>query len=433
MKADRKNWVAVEPGIYLGPYSKIYHERPTINGRRTYRSLGTDKLAGDAGARAIFSLRRARELMAREGAGVSPYTKPELKTVGEVIRRYQSDGCLDHQRQQRPTDTRTMETGNCKNLLLFWDTILIDEVTLGKCDQYCDWRRKQIERKNSTGYRTVDLDLNTLNNAMIWAWRCEIIKINPLAARRPKYSTEKNVRHCREFKARDIDQVHAVARWLFKKPLPDIQPKKHGGFRPGSQHRTEVCGWQWLLENLTGIRTSEALRLRTDAQPGKPGYIEDWKILHVDRSKNGVNPFIIITPDLEELLRALLEWKDRRFPNSTWFFPSYKSNGVNPVDESTLSHNLVKASKHFGLKLTSHGARAFYVTMRRSWGISDAQIAVEIGHTSGGATLIDVYGGVPTNWLTGSAPKMSWTPNSPRAWGVFETEASNIVQLRTVA
>src|SRR6266576_6680580 len=62
-------------------------------------------------------------------------------------------------------------------------------------------------------------------------------------------------------------------------------------------------------------------------------------------------------------------------------------------------------------KLTSHGNRAFYVTVRRSHGITDCQIAFEIAHTSAGVTLAAVYGGVPPHWLTGEGPKMTWLPN----------------------
>jgi hypothetical protein len=55
-------------------------------------------------------------------------------------------------------------------------------------------------------------------------------------------------------------------------------------------------------------------------------------------------------------------------------------------------------------KVTSRGLRAFNVTMRRSHGVLDSQIAFEIGHTSGGQTLARVYGGVLPAWLEGKAP-----------------------------
>ena len=53
----------------------------------------------------------------------------------------------------------------------------------------------------------------------------------------------------------------------------------------------------------------------------------------------------------------------------------------------------------------------------------DAQIAWEIGHSSGGATLAEVYGGIPPGWLAGKAPKFDWLPPKQQvAWSVFEWE-----------
>jgi hypothetical protein len=56
------------------------------------------------------------------------------------------------------------------------------------------------------------------------------------------------------------------------------------------------------------------------------------------------------------------------------------------------------------------------VTVRRSQGAPDSQIALEIGHTSGGSTLSNVYGGVPPEWVRGSGPKMTWLPSAAPAW-----------------
>lgn len=60
--------------------------------------------------------------------------------------------------------------------------------------------------------------------------------------------------------------------------------------------------------------------------------------------------------------------------------------------------------------------RAFFVLVRRSHGISDSQIAYELGHTTGGSTVESVYGGIPPHWLTGGGPKLSWVPAGARAW-----------------
>lgn len=50
--------------------------------------------------------------------------------------------------------------------------------------------------------------------------------------------------------------------------------------------------------------------------------------------------------------------------------------------------------------------RAWYVLVRRSQGASDAQIAHELGHTSGGACITGTYGGVPDEWRRGEGPHM---------------------------
>ena len=58
----------------------------------------------------------------------------------------------------------------------------------------------------------------------------------------------------------------------------------------------------------------------------------------------------------------------------------------------------------------------------------DSQIAVEIGHSSGGSTLENVYGGVPPNWLSGEAPKLNWLPAHRKpAWDVLELDVLNLV------
>jgi len=178
-----------------------------------------------------------------------------------------------------------------------------------------------------------------------------------------------------------------------------------------------VLGWQALVEAYTGLRTGEALTLRTDAQPHKPGWITpDGKSLCVWRSKgqDGVNPFVAINEGLRQTLDALFRWKHEKHPDSPWFFPSPRNPG-HAVSKRALSHALKRIRPKLGRKITSHGFRAFYVTVRRSHGIMDSQIAWEIGHTSGGATLIEVYGGVPPHWLTGDGPQMAWLPTAVEA------------------
>lgn len=254
--------------------------------------------------------------------------------------------------------------------------------------------------KGYAGNRTVDMELTTLSNAFLWACRKELVRSNPMSVYRPRYCSDKNIRHCREFMPNDADELHRIAELMF------------------ASLRSDTLGWQLLVEAATGLRTVEALKLRTDAKPYQPGWITpDGKSLYVWRAKNqqAVNPFVLIHEGLAAVLKAHKRWKDERFPDSPWYFPSYK-NTDNCVDNCALGQSLRQRREILGRKITSHGLRAFYVTNRRSHGIPDVQIAWEIGHTSGGQTLAAVYGGAPPHWLAGDGPKMAWLPTGQPAW-----------------
>ena len=184
--------------------------------------------------------------------------------------------------------------------------------------------------------------------------------------------------------------------------------------------RAETLGWQMLFEAFTGLRTCEALRLRTDAQPYEPGWITaDGKSLCVRRAKKQDlgNPFVRIHMGLAAWLEAHAEWKEKRHPKSTWFFPNFRDPVGKHADNFALSQSLRRRRKTIGKKVTSHAMRAFYVTVRRSHGIPHIQIAWEIGHTSAGKTLASVYGGVPPHWLMDEGPKLKWLPETGKpAW-----------------
>ena len=143
----------------------------------------------------------------------------------------------------------------------------------------------------------------------------------------------------------------------------------------------------------------------------------DGKSMFTRRAKgqHAVNPFVTVHDGLKSTIEALIQWKKAKHPESPWFFPS-PENPMNPVGSDSLAHSLDRVSKELGHKVTSHGMRAFFVLVRRSNGISDPQIAYEIGHTTGGATIAAVYGGCPLNWLSGDGPKLSWFPSGEPAW-----------------
>lgn len=386
----QKTWERVADCIWRNNVSGMLYERPKSNGKFTFRSLKTK------------NQKHAKEELHRRRSGVTNATKVSTITTGAVIRKYQEDDYPDQQRQPRPARMHELEERNCKFLLPFWDKIPLDDVTIANCDRYHDSRCSKMAR--GVGHRAVDLDLNTLSNAFVWACRCEMVKLNPLA-KRPRYCSEKHVRHCREFMPGDADELHKLAALFFD----------------GERSQSEVLGWQALVEAMTGLRTCEALQLRSDAAPYEPGWITaDGKSLCVRRAKgqHNVNPFVEIRDGLRAVLDAHFAWKAKNYAMSPWFFPG-PQDPTKPVGLTALAHALLRVCKKLGRKVTSHGFRAFYVTVRRSHGISDVQIAFEIGHTTGGTTLAAVYGGVPPHWLAGDGPKLSWLPKGRSAWEVF--------------
>jgi lipoyl-dependent peroxiredoxin len=76
--------------------------------------------------------------------------------------------------------------------------------------------------------------------------------------------------------------------------------------------------------------------------------------------------------------------------------------------KGSLAHALAKAGPLvLGRRITSHGMRSFYVTVRRSQGISDGQIAAEIGDRTGPSIIASTYGSIPPDWQGRSGPDMA--------------------------
>ncbi len=398
----------------------MYYERPRINGKPTFRSLETNH---EKTARQTLAQNQLNHAKSKVGAAPDPYAKKVLTTTGDIIRRYIADNCPDRRRAQRPIQARKAQKRACEMLLGYWDNMPIENVNLQTMDSYCDHRLKQIRASKiirGPGHTTIDSELGALSNAFTWAVRCGLAKYNPVYGQRVKYVNSRDVKHCREFMPRDAEELHAIARRLFTSDI-----------------RTVVCGWQYLFEAFTGVRTQEALRLRADAAPGQPGHIivdkqtGAWKQIEMSRCKGGVNPYIAITPELRQLLDALFQWRKIAWPESPWYFPGYNTSGKSPANKATLGKNLHASRKHLGRKLTSHGARAYFVTAWRSWGKSDVEISIMIGHRGGPQLLSTTYGAVPTNWLQGDGPKMTWIPTTgDPAWTVLNLPSqSNIVTL----
>ena len=408
-----KTWQRVAAGIWRHAQSLTLYERPKLfkHGRWnwTFRSLLTQNLKL---AREELHRRKVGRAASRTG-----HTTPiEDVTVGTAIRRYVADGVPDRHRKARPLGTEVSEQRHCKNLLQFMDELTVNDLTLALFDRYHDWRCQQVTK--GTGDRTVDMELNTLNNALMWACRVELLHQNPMPANRPQYCRDRDIRHCREFMPANVDELHYVAGLMMSQP------------------RGVALGFQALIEGMTGLRTNEVLQLRTDAAPYEPGWITpDGKSLYVRRSKgqHGVNPYVFIHDALRDTLAALQQWKQTAHPDSPFYLPSAIKSGM-PLGKDSLAQTLRRLEPQLPRKITSHGLRAFYVTVRRSQGVTDNQVAWEIGHTSGGRTLAEVYGGVPPHWVNGGGPNLSWQTTQPPAWlEITSQKTQEIYNLSVVA
>lgn len=401
----------VETGIYR--YKAIdgeatYHERPHLKGKRTYRSLGF-------GFTKQTSLKLAREEYHRRRAelvaGRNPYEekKPEpppveKSSVSQIILHYRDANCPDRYLKPRTGRTLESEKANCETLLGYWNGQIWDKLTPKSWDDYHAWRVAGVKR-GCTGDRSVDSEKVTLCNAFKYALRKELVTANPASAF-PRYQPQSAVHHCREYQPQNADELHKIAELLFTDP------------------RSEALGWQLLYEANTGLRTVEMLMLREDAKPGEPGYVAPEGNLHVVRVKRGINPFVHVHAGLKELMQAHAVWKAIRCPSSPWFFPGRDPS--QPLEEGALAHALRRLRGKIGKKITSHGMRAYYVLVRRSQGIPDGVIAVELGQRGGAALILSTYGDIPENWRNGGGPNLKWLPEKP-AWNLLRNKYAELL------
>jgi integrase len=375
--ADPKDAKSIERGLYRTP-SGVFFERLTLNGKRTWRRLYSRTLKD---AREEMSAKRADHGRSKLGLARDPYVR--IHTVKEVLDRYLADGTPDRRGRPRPDRTALDERRRMPRLLEAFGTLKVTDLSFPRLKSFGEQRGSS---------RAADLDLYTLNNALEHARVSGLISANPIREGRPQFHDRKKTRNCRETAPLSGDELHELAAELFAKK------------------RSERLGWQLLIEAFTGCRTSEVLRFRMDAKNREDaGFIEgDW--LWLKRSKNGTNPFALIHPALRECIEAHHKWHAENWPGHPYWFPhQYDRNA--PVDGNALNHALQRIAKSKGLgPRTSHGLRAFFVTVRRSQGISDGQIAAEIGDKTGAAIIASTYGAIPPNWQGGV--EMNWLPSS---------------------
>jgi hypothetical protein len=386
-----------EKYLYNNPDTGVYFLRKRTDSEDTDVSLKTTKVRKACELRDAWVHSRTNIKL-----GITPQPKKQAKVedISTIIERYEKAGYLT--KKGRPHGERQLrcEKDACVRLKKFFKKRPYTDLDQDLLDQYHEWRVDNI--KQGEGHRTTDMELTVLSNALAWSKRKKKIDHNPIAER-DKYHSFKDSRHAKSCCPTDAEELHETAKIFFSDP------------------RSEVLGWQMLFEASSSLRTRETVCLGMNAEKGDPGQITGESML-VKRGKKGDgtdNAYIHIHAEIKILLEAHKAWHEQRYPLSKFMFPGRSRDSMCHVSEQALAKGLLRLHEDGTIrKFTSHGMRAYYVLVRRSWGIPDTQIAAEINHTGGVEALRISYGVIPPAWLEGKGPKITWLPKDPSkyAW-----------------
>jgi hypothetical protein len=244
--------------------------RVRVNGKRTWRSTGTDN---PAEARAWLKKWKSEAFMIASGIEPKGVVLGRARvTVGELIDAYVAAGMPTRKGRAKRPGTMRGELGYLKPLREHISSRQAATFTLADGDSYRDWRisggffagadaaRMKLKRMRA-GTRSVDLELTILANVFHLAVRRGLLNLNPLEGR-GRYSAAEDIRHCGE-----------VA------PTPEGLKQVEYWFRARNDHGTAdiVCFLAY-----SGVRIGEAVVLEWPAV--------DWgqKILAVKREKRGI-------------------------------------------------------------------------------------------------------------------------------------------------
>jgi len=376
-----------ETGLYWRG-GQIYC-RVRVDGKQTFRCTGTDKLPK---ARKVLAKWREDEVMRQHG--IEPRTaalERNRLSVAEVLREYETAGFPDRKnRTKKTTATIKTETGHLLRLQAVFGSRAAASLTVKDFDSFrrerasggYTWQAGDKTRKSKAGDRVVDLELQTLGNALALAVRREKLKINPMAGR-IRYHSEKDCRHAKD-RAATAEQLQLIA----------------SKFRQKGEDVLADCV---LFLGLSGLRVNEALPLSWEDVAWAQG------VVHVRREKNGCNPYVPITAELGDLLRQM-----RERSKSFLLFPS-ADNPQRPLPYSTIAGKFRKLTVKMELPhLCLHGLRSFFTTSARESGLPDWVIGGLVGHRSGGILISRAYGQTREVHLLKQAQQVRFLIDAPQ-------------------
>lgn len=404
----KSNWYSIGGGVYeeraRGKATGKYRARITLNKRRTWRVL--------AGAKNRHAARKA----SANGAWCE-----SADNFAALARLYQDAGCPNRKFETRTKEFIKGENARLVKIVEWFGRYDPDEIRLPLLPKYAAWRMRGA-RGSGGGTRAVDKDFNTLSNVLQYGIAIEQVEQNHIRSNRPRYRKADDINRSRNRMPKNADEIHQMSEHL----LDNV--------------RSEVFAWMNYFAMFTGCRTSELLRLRMDAreigddkyEPGcithadeaelSPLYAGTLKLLHLKRSKHGINPWALIGPEFDEMLDCFHRWHKTRYPRSKWYFPGLMANTL--VDAGSHGKAIARAAQMLNLpKITPHGFRAYYVTKRRRDKIPDPMVAAEIGDKTV-ALISNTYGETP-----GKGP-LGWKPsNGLPSWQRWRSAATKVARI----
>jgi integrase len=395
-------------GDNLWKRGATFYGRVKINGHYTWRRL---KAIAVKNARAELATLVSNHSLSKIGLAIDPWRKTEFK-IAELWDQWQAVG-FPNRNLITLSDSQAHQVKAKANFIKpILGNLRPADITIQTCDKYHQSRTGETKRS----HRAVELELAALSRMFGWAVRAGHIQANPLAAGIPRYRNPSDITNCSATMPMSDEEFHMVANFLLENP------------------RSAALGWQFLIEGLTGVRTSEILMCRWDApkpppRGTSPGYMDDHS-LYIERLKDGIFPYILLecTPGFAPLrtaIEALRKWHQQRYKDTPtpWWFPGRTPS--EPLDPTSLVHAIGHACETLEIHhITSHGLRAYHVRTLRSLGIDDSEISKRLGHRSGVRLVETTYGLSEPGWF--GARKQDFIPTGmPPAWDAVLTPNTN--------